>query len=44
MLSPAEGRRRMPLPIRMLLRLLNVDDFLELTKCPSDAQPGEERR
>jgi len=32
MLSTDEGMRRMPAPIRLILRLSNVSDFFELTE------------
>lgn len=41
MLLPDEGRRRVPAPIRVALRLLNVDEFLELTEYSQHASTGE---
>jgi len=41
MLSPDEGRRRMPAPIRVALRFLDVDEFLELTEPSQRTATGD---
>jgi deazaflavin-dependent oxidoreductase (nitroreductase family) len=42
-LPPDEGRRRMPGPIRAILRLLDVDGFIELTERNRAGNQGERR-
>lgn len=37
-ISTEEGMRRMPAPIRMILQLFNVDEFVEMTEAPAKAQ------
>jgi deazaflavin-dependent oxidoreductase (nitroreductase family) len=36
MLPAGKGHQRLPAPIRSILRLINVDDFLEMDKVPRD--------
>ncbi|MGH6915188.1 MAG: nitroreductase family deazaflavin-dependent oxidoreductase [Geminicoccales bacterium] len=40
MLPPAEGRRRMPALVRLILGLLHVDGFIELTDRERSVQSG----
>lgn len=37
---PPEGRQRMPVPVRLILGLLHVDGFIELTERERLARPG----